>query len=127
MCSSSNGAHGYTHAMARRHAARPGESIDVIAEAYGWSPEALWNASEQLRQKRRNRNVLEPGDVVVIPVLTRFQRRHQLPETGELDEPTRRKLEELHVLAQEHRCSTKRRIVLQDANEELHPRPAWQG
>lgn len=74
--------------MARQHIAAPGESIDTIAERYGLAPEPLWQHNAELRQRRRNRNTLEPGDVVSIPDVNARQvkvatgRRHRFRRKG---------------------------------------------
>lgn len=52
------------------HAVAPGECMLTIAEDYGFYWETLWDhaANAQLKQLRKDPNVLEPGDVVKIPI-----------------------------------------------------------
>jgi N-acetylmuramoyl-L-alanine amidase len=55
--------------MPQKHTIKDGDSITSIAETYGLFEETLWmhadNAS--LRDMRPNKNILAPGDIVVIP------------------------------------------------------------
>jgi len=55
--------------MSTRHTVKQGEDIASIAAKFGWLPQALWEHAEnsELRQKRKDPNVLFPGDVVAIP------------------------------------------------------------
>lgn len=55
--------------MSLRHVVRQGEGVSSLAEAYGWSVDALWEHPDNaaLREERPDPNVLQPGDVVVIP------------------------------------------------------------
>jgi len=55
--------------MSRKHVVQAGDGIDMLAERYGWSADALWDEPENraLRDQRPNRNTLLPGDVVTIP------------------------------------------------------------
>lgn len=55
--------------MSRRHTVRPGECIDSIAHRYGLWAQTLWDHPDNaaLREQRKSRNVLFPGDVVVVP------------------------------------------------------------
>jgi hypothetical protein len=57
--------------MSKEHVVAEGECIDSIAKRYGFFPDALWRLKENdaLRDSRRDRNVLMPGDVVFIPDL----------------------------------------------------------
>ena len=51
------------------HTVRQGECLSSIAESNGFTLGRLWNLSENavLRQKRKNPNVLFPGDIVFVP------------------------------------------------------------
>jgi hypothetical protein len=51
------------------HFVEQGECVGSIAEQYGFSWKALWNHGENsaLKQKRKNPNILYPGDRVFIP------------------------------------------------------------
>src|SRR5688572_30652267 len=55
--------------MPKQHQVQPGECISSIAFDNGFFPDTLWNLSANagLRNKRKDPNVLSPGDVVVIP------------------------------------------------------------
>jgi len=57
--------------MASRYVVRPGDTIDGIAEAHGLAPDVVWAAPENaaLRALRGDRNVLQAGDLVVLPAL----------------------------------------------------------
>jgi len=50
---------------------RQGECITNISIKHGFIPETLWNdpANAQLKENRRNHNILYPGDQVTIPEL----------------------------------------------------------
>lgn len=51
------------------HVVKQGECLSSIALKYGFSWEALWNSGDNsaLKQKRKDPNILYPGDKVVIP------------------------------------------------------------
>jgi len=53
------------------HKVKQGECIDSIALRYGFFPTTLWThgENEDLRARRKDRNVLMPGDMVFIPDL----------------------------------------------------------
>lgn len=55
--------------MPIRYVVQQGDCVEDIAARYGFAPEALWNdpANAALREERQNRNVLLPGDTLVIP------------------------------------------------------------
>jgi hypothetical protein len=55
--------------MAKEHRIRQGECISSIAFKYGFFPDTVWNesANSALKKKRKDPNVLYPGDVVAIP------------------------------------------------------------
>lgn len=51
------------------HTVKPGECLSTIAAQAGFSWQFIWNAPENgaLRRKRKTPNVLQPGDLVVLP------------------------------------------------------------
>ena len=51
------------------HPAVQGECIPKLAERFGFFPETIWNhpGNKDLAAKRKDRNILNPGDNVVIP------------------------------------------------------------
>jgi hypothetical protein len=55
--------------MPTRHTVRQGECISAIAARYGFFPVTIWDdgANSQIKDHRKDSNVLYPGDVVVIP------------------------------------------------------------
>jgi len=55
--------------MSTSHTVREGECIDSIAARYGLFPDRVWEdaGNRELRALRGDPNVLQPGDVVVIP------------------------------------------------------------
>lgn len=57
---------------------KPGDCISSIAYEHGFFPDTLWNHpnNAELKRKRKNLNVLLPGDIVFIPDL----RIKELPE-----------------------------------------------
>ncbi len=59
--------------MPRAHVVRVGEDIGSIAAAYGFFPSTLWEHpnNDELRGRRGNGYVLQPGDVVAVPELER--------------------------------------------------------
>lgn len=54
--------------MAIRHEVQQGESIIGLSEKYGLFAETIWNdpANAELKKKRKNMNILMPGDIVII-------------------------------------------------------------
>lgn len=57
--------------MSKNHTIRQGECIESLADRYGFFPETLWKHADNsdLRELRKDQNILQPGDVVVIPDL----------------------------------------------------------
>jgi hypothetical protein len=55
--------------MPKRRKILQGETIDSIAFQEGFDPDTVWNHPEntELRNKSKERSVLQPGDTVVIP------------------------------------------------------------
>lgn len=55
--------------LAKQHKVKQGECITSISDKYGFFPDTLWNLSEnaELKQKRKDPNVLFAGDEVFIP------------------------------------------------------------
>ena len=51
------------------HTVRKGECISSIAKKYGFFPETVWNdpGNAALREKRKNPDILQVGDIVLIP------------------------------------------------------------
>lgn len=67
--------------MPREHVIRPGECATFVAFENGFFAETIWNdpANAGLRELRGNMNILEPGDLLVIP----DKRTKELPgQTG---------------------------------------------
>lgn len=57
--------------MAKKHIVRRGEGISRIAEHHGFAPDTIWNhpSNRELRELRRDGNVLREGDEVAVPDL----------------------------------------------------------
>lgn len=55
--------------MAKQHKVKQGECITSIADKYGLFWETVWNHAEnsELKQQRKDPNVLQAGDIVHIP------------------------------------------------------------
>lgn len=55
--------------MAKEHIVKQGDCLSSIAKEYGFLENTLWEypANGALKEKRKNPNVLLPGDTVVIP------------------------------------------------------------
>jgi hypothetical protein len=55
----------------KQHKVREGECLTSIAASYGFSWETLWDLSDNaaLKEKRKDPNMLVPGDVVAVPDL----------------------------------------------------------
>lgn len=76
--------------MTRRHTVQEGESVSQLAERYGLFAVTIWQDPENadLRARRKNMNVLLPGDVVAIPekrtkeVSIAAGRRHRFKRKG---------------------------------------------
>lgn len=53
----------------KTHIVSKGECLAKIASNYGFSWQAIWNSPENgaLRRKRKDPNVLLPGDIIVLP------------------------------------------------------------
>jgi hypothetical protein len=55
--------------MSIQHTVVPGDCFSSIAAKYGFFPNTLWNdpGNAALKERRKDPNVLQPGDVVEIP------------------------------------------------------------
>jgi hypothetical protein len=55
------------------HVVKAGDCLLSIADRYGFFPDTLWNheKNRELKSQRKDPNVLQPGDVVHVPDLTR--------------------------------------------------------
>lgn len=61
--------------MPTEHTVKNGDSITSLAEKYGLFETTIWMHADnaKLREKRSNKNILAPGDVVIIPDKTIHQ------------------------------------------------------
>ncbi|HMS43425.1 MAG TPA: peptidoglycan-binding domain-containing protein [Pyrinomonadaceae bacterium] len=55
--------------MPIRHEIKQGESVISLSELHGLFADTIWNAPEnaELKEKRKNMNILLPGDILFIP------------------------------------------------------------
>jgi hypothetical protein len=55
--------------MPIKHTVKPGDSLTSIAEKYGFFPAIIWDdaANSDLKLRRKNMDILQSDDVVVIP------------------------------------------------------------
>jgi len=55
--------------MATEYKVKEGDCISSIAAKYGLFPDTIWDdpANQQLKDERKDPNVLKPGDVLVVP------------------------------------------------------------
>lgn len=55
--------------MPKKHTIREGDSISSLSERFGLIEDTIWLHADntELRQLRPNKNILSPGDVVIIP------------------------------------------------------------
>jgi N-acetylmuramoyl-L-alanine amidase len=55
--------------MPKEHTVKQGECLSTIANRHGLFPDTIWNdsANAELKDKRKDPNVLYPGDVIVVP------------------------------------------------------------
>ena len=55
--------------MSIEHKVKQGECISSIADKYGFHTDTIWNdpGNSSLKEKRKKLNVLNPGDIVIIP------------------------------------------------------------
>lgn len=76
--------------MPLKHKVAKGECVLSIATRHGLMPETVWNHAEnsELRSKRKDMNVLKPGDVLTIPdarvteVSKPAEKRHRFRRKG---------------------------------------------
>lgn len=68
--------------MSETYIVREGDCIDSIAVRFGFFPDTLWNhgSNADLKQERKQGNVLQPGDEVFVPDL---QTKQESKPTGE--------------------------------------------
>lgn len=61
--------------MPTLHKVKQGEDITSIASAHGFSPETLWDdpANNEIKDKRKDGDVLKPGDEITIPDISKKQ------------------------------------------------------
>ena len=72
------------------HTVKPGEGIAKIALSYGLLPDTVWNHAKNsaLKERRKNPEILMPGDIVHIPdkqvkqVEAALDRRHRFQKKG---------------------------------------------
>ena len=68
---------------------KPGDCISSLAREYGFLWKTIWDANPDLQSKRKNPNLLMPGDVIIIPEKTLREescatdQRHKFVELGE--------------------------------------------
>jgi N-acetylmuramoyl-L-alanine amidase len=56
--------------VAKKHVVREGECLASIAFENGFFPDTIWRHADNsaLKERRENPNVLQPGDVLFIPI-----------------------------------------------------------
>jgi hypothetical protein len=61
----------------RAHVIRQGEYLELLAHRLGFDADEVWNDEQnrELREKRADRNVLAPGDVLHVPAQERARAR----------------------------------------------------
>ena len=91
---------------------REGDCIASIAHKYGLFWEKIWNAAENadLKEQRKNHNILEPGDIVFI---SEFEKRE---EAGATETKHRFRLKGVPV-----KCRL--RLVRRPEDEPVEPEP----
>ncbi len=57
----------HARAATIEHVVEPGQCLSTLAYRHGWSADALWAQNPDLAKIRESKNVLAPGDVVLIP------------------------------------------------------------
>ena len=57
--------------MSKNHKVRQGDCIDSISYKYGFLPSTVWDfaANSDIKQLRKDGNILQPGDVIIVPDL----------------------------------------------------------
>lgn len=50
-----------------RYVIRPGDCVASLAATHGTSVDAIWEANDELRERRESPNMLCPGDVIELP------------------------------------------------------------
>lgn len=119
--------------MPIRHEIKQGETVISLSELHGLFVDTIWNHPENaaLKEKRKNMNILMPGDVLFIPDKTlkevskptnevhKFQRKG-IPalfrlQIFDIEEPRANQKYTLDVDGQKHEGQTDSRGVLQES------------
>jgi hypothetical protein len=66
----------------RKHVVKQGETIIGLAQQWDLLPKTLWDANDALKAKRKNMNVLLPGDVLLVPEEEEFEKEKHVESGG---------------------------------------------